>query len=76
MLPGVDPQQLVNEYHGTGRAEVTELGAWKNVENVIVEGNIGVKVDHITGKETVTNRFTIHYSNTGTHVVPAKPLRR
>ncbi|MDR2168227.1 MAG: hypothetical protein LBE35_10340 [Clostridiales bacterium] len=38
--------------------------------------NIGVEVDRKTGKKTITNRFTIHYSRTGTHVVPARREQR
>ena len=34
------------------------------------DGFKGTCVDRETGEETRTNRFTIHYSKTGTHVVP------
>ena len=73
LYDGVDAQELVDKYHGTGRPEISRIGIWKNVENVSIESNIGVRVDPNTGEETHTNRFTIHYSNTGAHVVPAKP---
>ena len=73
LFDSVDAQELVDKYHGTGRAEISRMGMWKNVENVTADRNIGVRIDPKTGEETPTNRFTIHYSKTGTHVVPAKP---
>ncbi|MBT2157583.1 hypothetical protein JMW52_14115 [Clostridioides difficile] len=36
-----------------------------------VDKNIGVNVNNITGEKTLTNKFKIHYSKTGTHIVPA-----
>ena len=36
---------------------------------------IGVCIDGGTGEAVETNRFTIHYGGTGTHVVPATPER-
>ena len=76
LLDDVNAQDLVDRYHGTGRAELTEAGVWKNVETVTSDRNIGVNISPSTGEETITNRFTIHYSRTGTHVVPAKRRQR
>ena len=72
LLDGVDAQELVNTYHGTGRPEPTRTGTWSNRETVIADKNIGVRINPTTLEETITNRFVIHYSKTGTHVVPTK----
>ena len=73
LLPGVDAQELVDKYHGTGKIRLNRAGdAWINKELVVADRDIGVSINHRTGEETVTNRFTIHYSNTGTHVVPTE----
>ena len=71
LLPGVDPQKLVEKYHGTGHAAISN-GIWRNKETAVADMDVGVEVDRLTGYETITNRFTIHYGSTGTHVVPAK----
>ena len=75
LLPGVDAQELVDRYHGTGRPEMSKNGEWKNKENVVADKIVGVRVDPNTGQEVVTNKVTIHYSKTGTHIVPAKPWK-
>ena len=73
LLPEVDAQELVDRYHGTGTIRLNRAGdAWINKELVVADKYIGVSINHITGEETATNRFTIHYSNTGTHVVPTE----
>ena len=66
-------QDLVNKYHGTGRIITHgENEAWSKREVITADKNIGINIDPITGKEMQTNRFTIHYSESGTHIVPAK----
>ena len=75
LLDGVDPQILVNDYHGTGRAGLSKDGVWNNRETVTADRDIGINVDQKTGEETLTDRFTIHYSGTGVHIVPAKRRR-
>ena len=72
LLPGVDAQELVDKYHGTGETWVSKSGVWKQKETVRVSTNIGVNIDLHTAKETITNRFTIHYSRTGSHIVPSE----
>jgi len=72
LLDDVNAQELVDKYHGTGEIDVTRKGIWKNKEYVTVDRNIGVDINPDTGVETASNRFTIHYSKTGTHIVPAK----
>ena len=71
LLPGIDAQALVNIYHGTGEPKFNKSGEWKNREVVDINYSIGILVNPHTNEETITNSFTIHYSKTGAHVVPA-----
>ncbi|MDR2168428.1 MAG: hypothetical protein LBE35_11380 [Clostridiales bacterium] len=65
-------QDLVNRYHGTGRIITHgENEIWSRREVITADRDIGVNIDPTTGEETTTNRFTIHYSDVGTHIVPA-----
>jgi len=68
----VNPQELVDRYHSTGDVWWNEQGKWNNREYVSVGKDIGVNLDEHTGIPTLTDRFTIHYSKTGTHVVPTE----
>lgn len=72
LLDGVDAQALVDMYHGTGYVPLNHAGKWKNKETVSLDHWIAVNVNPVTGEKNVTNRFTIHYSRTGTHVVPSE----
>ncbi|MCL2015610.1 MAG: polymorphic toxin type 50 domain-containing protein [Defluviitaleaceae bacterium] len=72
LLDGVDPQELVDKYHGTGDIKVDRNGNWDSKEYVTALIDIGVDIDPKTGQQTITNRFTIHYSKTGTHIVPTE----
>ena len=63
-------QNLVDEYHGTGGILFDRNGEWKHKELVMAKVDIGVDVDKASGNGTPTNRFIIHYSKTGTHIVP------
>ena len=71
LLPDIDAQELVDMHHGTGHIAVSK-SIWKNKETVMANFDIGVEIDMNTMEETITNRFTIHYSKTGTHIVPSK----
>lgn len=75
LLEGVDPQQLVDKYAGTGELRrVGKIGKWINKEFIEADENIGYWVYEETGKGHITNRFTISYSKEkGTHIVPARP---
>jgi len=72
LLDGIDPQGLVDRYHGTGEAKFTEAGRWKNKELIDADRIIGISINPATGEETATKRFVIHYSKTGVHIVPAE----
>jgi len=70
LLDGIRAQELVDRYHGTGRLGMTRFKDWNNKETIISDNYIGVDVDQDTKIETPTMRFKIHYSKTGTHIVP------
>jgi hypothetical protein len=73
LLDGVDAQELVDRYHGTGYVLLNDANKMRiSKENIITDYNIGVRINPKTGEETLTNRFTIHYSKTGVHIVPTK----
>lgn len=64
-----EAQKIVNEKHLTGIVHVHNNG--NQIKEVLdLDTNIGVNVDGNT--DSSTKRVTIHYSNTGTHIVPAK----
>lgn len=65
-----EAQALVTKYHGTGEPEIDKNGNWSHKEIVEVDFDIGANVRMKTSEEERTNRFKIHYSNTGAHVVP------
>ena len=72
LLDGVDAQALVDKYHCTGYVPLNHEGKWKNKETVSLDHWIAVNVNPVTGEQSLTNRFTIHYSRTGTHIVPSE----
>lgn len=65
-------QALVDRYHGTGTLVLSKKQKWANKEVVETNSVIGCVVDPSSGEISGTNRITIHYSLTGTHVVPTK----
>ena len=67
-----EAQELVNQYHGTGEPQITRRGDWNNKEFVVADHVIGMDVDEVTKAETQVDQFYIHYSKTGTHIVPTK----
>ncbi|MBS4534987.1 capsid protein [Clostridium sp. D2Q-14] len=76
LLDGVDPQELVNKYAGTGELKFSKTKIeWTKKEFITSKENIGVNVDLDTGEEALTNYFSISYSKKGTHIVPRKPKK-
>ncbi|MGL4108329.1 phage minor capsid protein [Clostridium sp. LP20] len=63
-------EELVKKYAGTGKFELQRNGEVKNKELIECNKNIGVNVNNQTGELTETNRFYIHYSKDGVHIVP------
>ena len=90
-LPAFDVQQIGHEALGVTQERwcrymemMADVGYIKGVElqrfitgetSVDARDIIGVCIDGGTGEAVETNRFTIHYGGTGTHVVPATPER-
>ena len=73
LADGVDPQKLVDEYHGTGDLKITNPNKnWIKKEFIMSNKVIGYDVDPVTGEITPTRYFSIHYSKNGTHIVPRK----
>lgn len=65
----IEAQELVDKCAGTGEILKDQKGRWSNKELAEAERIIGVVVD-LSGENTLTSRFIIHYSKTGTHIVP------
>lgn len=68
LLDVIDPQDLVNKYAGTGEIQ-RRRGKWTNKELIIIDEFIGVN-SSLDGTMPFTNRFHIHYSKAGVHIVP------
>lgn len=61
-------QSLINKFAGKGIPK-------GNDKEVVDFGRvIGYYVDNKTGMKYLTTRGTIHYSKTGTHIVPGHPI--
>lgn len=67
-----EAQELVNKYAGTGEIRFNSNDEWDKKEIIKVDKDIGVDVNNKTGEKMSTNRFKIHYSNKGTHIVPMR----
>ena len=65
-----ESQELINKYAGTGKLDFTQKGDWAKKELIVHDKDIGFSINNVTGEKTVTNRFKIHYSKKGTHIVP------
>lgn len=63
-------QELVDKLSGTGEAKLDSNGNWTRKEMVTDSNSIGTHVSPIDGAETRTNKGTIIYSKTGTHIYP------
>ncbi len=67
-----EAQSIINEKSCTGIPVLDRKGNWKNKELIGCDRVIGVNVDETTRKEENTDKGTIHYSKSGTHLVPRK----
>ncbi len=67
-----EAQEIINQKSGAGIVVLDKNGKWKNKELINCNSQIGIDVDSNTGEETSTDKGTIHYSKTGTHLVPRK----
>ncbi|MFH0874196.1 MAG: polymorphic toxin type 50 domain-containing protein [Candidatus Komeilibacteria bacterium] len=68
-----NPQKLINEFAGKGQKIFNQGKLWK--ETIDFGETIGKYIDDKTGKLFDTTRGTIHFSKTGTHLVPSKPFK-
>ena len=67
-----EAQEIINQKSGAGIVVLDKNGKWKNKELINCDSQLGIDVDSNTGEETSTDKGTIHYSKTGTHLVPRK----
>jgi len=66
-----EAQDIILQKSGTGIIHIRNGG--KQVKEIVVcDRDVGVMIDPHSYAESPTNALTIHYSNTGTHVVPAE----
>lgn len=65
-------RELVERYAGTGDLRRDKNNLWTKKEFIRADKSIGVCVNQQTGEQTDTRRFSIHYANKGTHIVPAE----
>ncbi|QLL78043.1 hypothetical protein GTO87_05130 [Ligilactobacillus saerimneri] len=78
LLDGVDPQELVYKYAGTGKLRHNSHGDWhRNQEKITVKDFIGVNISQEKNSQLeFTRDFYIIYGKKGTHVVPIKERRK
>ena len=70
LIDNIDAQELVNKFHGTGKPGIAKNSTWNHKETIATDKIIGIVIDQNTKIEIPTTRFRIHYSKTGTHIVP------
>ena len=64
-----EAQELINQFAGTGQS----LNKDKTKERIVFDKIIGKYVEPYTKTNIITTVGIIHYSKSGTHIVPAKP---
>lgn len=67
-----EAQELINMYAGKDEIRFNAKGEWDKKEVITVDKDVGVDINNKTGEKTSTNRFKIHYSDKGTHIVPMR----
>ncbi len=70
-----EAQAIIDKKHGTGELILNKNGIPAK-ERIDAGKIIGVDIDINTGEETITDKATIHYSKTGTHLVPRKETKQ
>ena len=66
-----EAHDVINAKNGTG-VILKDKGGKPVKERIDCGRTIGVDIDKNTREETITDKGTIHYSKTGTHLVPRK----
>lgn len=65
-------EEILKSKYSTGELQFDyKTGNWKHKEVITIDEDIGICIDR-KGNKSSTNRFTVHYSKTGVHLVPAK----
>lgn len=64
-------KELVESLHGNGNIHINDRGN-QIKETVEADRIIGYTIDEESGEFFETDRFTIHYSKTGYHIVPTR----
>ena len=73
LIDGVNPQELVDKYAGTGEIIRDKRGNWINKQMFKDDELVGFTFNIGTGKYEETKYFSIEYSKTkGTHIVPRR----
>ena len=68
---------LVSRYKGTGLIRIDRKGNWDMEETIVSSDRIvGVVYNNLTGSNTLTTVFKIHYSKNGIHIVPDYPSKK
>ena len=71
-LSNMEVQKLINSYSRKGKVHKGKDGQFREV--IECDSNFGMFGDRKTRTYIPTHRGTIHYSNKGTHLVPAAPI--
>ncbi len=76
-IPTGDIPELIEKYKGFGILPRDKSGKWRNIELITVHPDkIGVAVNDLTGAESDTTVFCIHYSKDGVHISPDYPSKK
>lgn len=69
-VSGDELQEIVNRYAGTGEIQRSKNGKFASKEIIFIDHQIWVSINPNTFEELPTNEAYVHYSKSGTHVVP------
>lgn len=75
-IPIEEVQNIVDRYAGTGNLLEDRNGRWRNQEVIVTSDIIGIDIGKDDKTEQETKKFIIHYSVSGTHVVPTRREER
>ncbi|MBE6162622.1 MAG: hypothetical protein E7155_03535 [Streptococcus equinus] len=70
LLDGVDAQELVNKYAGTGSIQRDRKNRWRNQEIISISDFVGFNMPEKNGQIELTRTFKIMYGKKGVHIVP------
>jgi len=70
LLDGVDAQELVNKYAGTGSIQRDRKNRRRNQEIISISDFVGFNMPEKNGQIELTRTFKIMYGKKGVHIVP------